>query len=204
MNGAGGQYAIIDPLNDVVVVRLGHRRGGKGSVGLSPFVDARPVFAAMFQKRRTRQYYSVVRSSWRALLCSLFACVRSKYGSLTIAYLALQERQVQRSRHSTRRSTFCHTRFHRSTTDHQKTASCNVAMRLTTYNHTARFTAMRGKSVAGIKMQFSVGASRSSPRSSSSYPSVRICRSQRMTKCSHGVFLAVAAIISRLSSSEHE
>ena len=28
MNGAGGQYTIIDSVNELVVVRLGHRRGG--------------------------------------------------------------------------------------------------------------------------------------------------------------------------------
>ena len=32
MNGAGGQYTIIDSENDLVIVRLGHRRGGKSRI----------------------------------------------------------------------------------------------------------------------------------------------------------------------------
>lgn len=32
MNGAGGQYTIIDPENNLVIVRLGHRRGGMSRI----------------------------------------------------------------------------------------------------------------------------------------------------------------------------
>ena len=75
MNGAGGQHTIIDPVNDLVIVRLGHRLGGEANLPSSYGVATADLLVFATSSRRW----------W----------VSFPFSSLRV-HSVLQEKQVQR------------------------------------------------------------------------------------------------------------